>query len=183
MELIKENVNFWSAYYDEDTLRYCLDKGFNWILEDEYYIRDSYDYWSGLNYPEYHSNIYGFETKEDLDAFKIQLADSNPNDKFNEVDVNEAFKESMRMKEEAEKEREKEEKRKQTREKYLENLPEWRNTRTRARDIKANLDYYLKEYEEISKQLAKELKEAGVEYDSIEEVLTREFLKKIKKGK
>ena len=142
------------------------------------------DPWAGM--PAIETEYFAFDNKEDAEDFASKTV-SNPYFRSSKNEVlllKDLLDDRIFRKESREKAQAEYEKRSLRQREFLKNLPQWRKTRTRLatvnnkiKALEREIESLRPEWEEIADELKRDLDSAGIKYDSIDQVLTKEFLK------
>lgn len=162
-----------------DRLQELISNGFKYYLLDTQ-LSNGTDPWSGM--PNTKSSMFLFDNKNEAIDFMPQVTANpfNPDLKPEIKSLDDLLAGELNRADNIKKNKEKADKRRQARQA----LPAWRKTRSNMLNIRNEINSYKKALAELEKlfneqseKLSNELESAGVKFDSIDQVLSREFLK------
>ena len=173
--------SIYNFYFNIDALEDAIKYGDYGV--PVYHFNGSYDPQTSM--PEYDLELRVFENYKEAEAYrdKNHLLQAYSNDSAEIFDLNKILKSKIDFRTELEERRKKEEKLREKRREKAANTPMWKKKRSYAKscltslnEAKKKCDKLQREYNDAIKKLETELNKAGIKYNSIDEVLSRNFL-------
>lgn len=169
---------------DIDLLNSLIKSGYNFYVTNDTKT-SGIDPWSGM--PNNHLEYWAFKNKEDADKFaNVAVANIfNPSAKNSVNRLDDLYNDRQLLAKNAEKRQAKDAAAAEKRREYNKNLPDWRKIRTQAikirneyNSVKSQMDQLKAELDSKLDQLKQSLDTEGIKYSSIDDVLSKEFLKR-----